>query len=140
MIRVLPPLLLVLALCGGATADPATDYMLQCQGCHLADGSGMPGSVPALTGVARLLAAPGGRAYLVRVPGAAQSPLDDARLARLLTWLLHRFDAEDLPADFTPYTEEEVASVRRPPLTDVADERARLLAWLAREGAARVGP
>ena len=40
--------------CGVAVAasaqDPAVDYMLQCRGCHLADGSGAPGAVPDLRG------------------------------------------------------------------------------------------
>jgi len=122
----------LLALClvlgaASAAADPSIDYMLQCQGCHLADGSGAPDSVPALGGLARFLAAPGGRAYLVRVPGAAQSPLDDQRLAAVLNWMLRRFDPEGVPEDFVPFDAEEVARVRRPPLTDVAGERARLL-------------
>jgi mono/diheme cytochrome c family protein len=127
---------LALSLASSAAADSAVDYMLQCQGCHLADGSGAPGSVPSLAGLARFLAVPGGRDYLVRVPGVAQSPLDDARLAALLNWMLRRFDPQGLPADFADYSEEEVARVRRPPLTDVEGERARLLGLLER-GSAR---
>lgn len=119
-----------------ADADPRVDYMLQCQGCHLGDGSGAPGSVPALGGsVGRFLAVEGGRAYLVRVPGASQSPLDDARLAGVLNWILREFDAAALPDDFVPFSAEEVARVRRPPLTDVESVRAQLLGEL--EGASR---
>jgi hypothetical protein len=72
----------LLAAAGARGADPRVDYMLQCQGCHLADGSGAPGAVPDLRGsLGRFLGVPGGREYLVRVPGAAQSspPTSDSR-------------------------------------------------------------
>jgi mono/diheme cytochrome c family protein len=105
--------------------------MLQCQGCHLPDGSGAPDSVPSLRGsVGRFLAVEGGREYLVRVPGSSQSSLDDARLAAVLNWLLREFDAHSLPEDFVPFDAAEVAGFRHPPLTDVEGERARLLAEL----------
>jgi hypothetical protein len=109
-------------------ASPAVDYAVHCQGCHLADGSETPGRVPALAGsVGHFLRVPGGREYLVRVPGSAQSPLSDAALAALLNWMLPHFDAEGLPAKFAPYTGEEVGRLRRAPLTDVDGERRRLL-------------
>lgn len=121
---------LAAALClaaGAAHAEKAqVDYMLQCQGCHGAEGRGAPGTVPSLVGVGRFLAAPGGRAYLVRVPGSSQSALDDAELAEVLNWMIRRFD----PRDFLPYTAEEVARVRRPPLDDVEAARRELLRWL----------
>ncbi len=83
--------------------------------------------MPSLLGVAGLLRAPGGREYLVRVPGVAQSGLSDAALAELLGWLLRRFDPEGVPPDFAPYTATEVAVLRARPLTDVAAARAALL-------------
>jgi hypothetical protein len=76
--------------------------------------------VPALAGsVARRLRAPGGREYLVRVPGVAQSPLGDAELAAVLNWMLRRFDPDHLPSDFVPYRADEVGELRKHPLTDV---------------------
>ncbi len=115
-----------------AGESPAVDYMLQCQGCHLPDGSGSPGEVPALGGqVARFTTVPGGRAYLVQVPGSAASPLDDARLAAVLNWMVRRFGPPEAAARFTPYTAEEVARHRGRPLIDVAGVRAALLAELA---------
>jgi hypothetical protein len=116
----------------GATASsaftPAVDYALNCQGCHRADGAGTSESVPALAdSVARFLAAPGGRAYLVQVPGVAQAPLDDGALAALLNWMLVRFDPGNMPPDFTPYSGEEVGTLRKTPLTAVDDVRRRLL-------------
>jgi mono/diheme cytochrome c family protein len=119
----------LVAAAGAARAEsPALDYMLQCQGCHRADGGATPGSVPPLAGlVARFLDVPGGREYLVRVPGSSQSPLGDAELAELLNWIVHRFGPAQAAADSAPFTAEEVARVRRPPLTHVGDVRRALL-------------
>jgi mono/diheme cytochrome c family protein len=108
---------------------PAIDYALNCQGCHLANGAGTPGSVPALAGsVAKFLSVPGGREYLVRVPGVAQSTLEDAELAEVLNWMLARFDSEHVPAGFRPYTGDEVGRLRKNPLTNVVRVRSELLA------------
>ncbi len=107
---------------------PSVEYALNCQGCHRADGAGTPGSVPPLAGsVARFLAVPGGREYLVRVPGVAQAPLDDAMLAAVVNWMLHRFDEAHVPADFVPYAADEIGRLRASPLTDVEGMRRRLL-------------
>lgn len=108
--------------------DAATNYALHCQGCHLESGAETPGKVPALAGsVAHFLRAPGGREFLVRVPGVANAPLSDADLARLLDWVLRRFDGDAIPASFAPYTAEEVGRLRRDPLVDVAKTRRALL-------------
>jgi mono/diheme cytochrome c family protein len=120
----------VIALAAGgarAMSGPPLDYTLACAGCHRADGAGTPGSIPPLAGsVARYLAVPGGREFLVRVPGVAQAPLDDAALAAVLNWMLARFDPDHVPAGFTPYDAAEVRRLRREPLTDVARVRRRL--------------
>jgi hypothetical protein len=98
-------------------AQARIDYMLKCQGCHQPDGAGNTVNTPPLAGtVARLLKAPGGRAFLVRVPGVAMVDLDDTRLAQLVNWTLHRFDRANLPAAFKPYSPAEVAALRRQPL------------------------
>jgi len=118
----------VLAAPAAGVEGPALDYALECQGCHLADGAGTAGSVPALAGsVARFVHLPGGREYVLRVPGVAQSTLDDAALAALMNWLLPHFDAAHLPADFAPYTAEEIGRARRAPLVDVEGTRRALL-------------
>jgi mono/diheme cytochrome c family protein len=131
----------LLGLAVPAGADPALDYMLNCQGCHRADGAGTPGGVPALAGhVARFLSVAGGREYLVRVPGVSQSVLDDERLAALLDWLLARFDAPHLPADFRTYAPAEVAALRRHPLTDVERTREQLLGGANRADALAAAP
>ena len=115
-----------------AFADEAADYMLHCRGCHGPDGAGIAEAAPAFRGtVGRFLQVPGGREYLVRVPGAAQSELSDARLAALLTWLVREFSPAELPADFVPYDAAEVAQARRLPLTDVIATRQALVAAFA---------
>lgn len=123
-------LAIVLAVAPAYAIDgPALDYAIHCQGCHHADGSGTPGSIPALAGnVAKFLRAPGGREYLARVPGVATSPLDDVALAAVVNWMLATFDAADVPKDFTPYGAAEVGRLRADPLVDVEGLRARLLA------------
>ena len=126
-VRVGLALALLAARSAGAYA-PSVEYALNCQGCHRADGAGTPGSVPPLAGsVARFLSVPGGRAYLVQVPGVAQAPLDDAALAAVVNWMLHRFDDAHVPADFVPYAADEIGRLRTTPLTDVEGARRRLL-------------
>jgi hypothetical protein len=135
---------LLIALCVGAlvaspaVADPQTDYMLHCRGCHGPDGGGAPGAAPAFPGqVAKFLWVPGGREYLIRVPGTAQSELNDARTAALLNWIVHQFGANELPSDFVPYSEAEVTRHRRPPLTDVVAVRGALIRAIREREAAR---
>ena len=120
---------------GSAGAVPARlDYMLQCQGCHLADGSGSPGAVPDLRGsLARIASIPGGREYLVRVPGAAQSPLSDQRLAAVLDWMIREFGPAEAAAAAEPYRAEEVARWRARPYLEVESVRRALL---SRDGSA----
>ena len=131
--------LAVLAAAGAraSSVDPHVDYMLQCQGCHLADGSGSPGAVPDLrASLGRLAKAPGGREYLVRVPGSAQSPLSDARLAALLDWMLREFAPAEAAA-VAPFRADEVARWRAQPLTRVDETRRELLGGGGAPGGAR---
>ncbi|MCG8295260.1 hypothetical protein [Pseudomonas entomophila] len=127
--------LALLALAGSALAtEPRQfDYMLNCQGCHLPDGSGNPGrSVPAFPGqLGKFLGVPGGREYLVQVPGSALSGLSDDALAGVLNWMLARFDAGHLPTDFKPYSGAEVRQWRGAVPADVEATRKRLLQRIA---------
>ena len=120
-----------LALPAALGATPELDYMLNCQGCHLPDGSGSPGAVPSLHGVGRFLKTSRGREYLIRVPGSAQSPLGDAALAALLDWIVERFDPDAAAAGYRRFDAAEVARWRRPPLTEVDALRAALLSELS---------
>ncbi len=104
------------------------NYMLNCQGCHLPDGSGSAGVVPRMTDfIGYFLQVDGGREFIVRVPGAANAPIDDQELADVMNWLLKQFSAEQIPPDFHPYTSEEVGILRKNPLIDVSGVRAGLI-------------
>ncbi len=93
------------------------NWTLNCQGCHLADGTGSPGASPRLKGTAaKFLWVPGGREYLGRVPGVAASPLSNADLAEVMNWMLWRFDKEHLPPIFQPFTAAEIGQLRAQPL------------------------
>ncbi len=93
------------------------NWTLNCQGCHRLDGSGSDATAPGIAGtVAKFLWVPGGREYLARVPGVATSPLSDADLAEVMNWMLWRFDWQDVPADFQPFTAAELAPLRARPL------------------------
>lgn len=117
-----------LLLAASAAADPHADYMLHCQGCHGPDGSGAPGAVPNFHGqVAKFLLVPGGREYLIRVPGVSQSELSDARVAEVLNWIVSELDGGGRPHGSAPFTAEEVGRRRRPPLADVDVVRAGLM-------------
>jgi mono/diheme cytochrome c family protein len=111
-------LLVTVVLCWSSTAWADSlqehDYVLNCSGCHRLDGSGSS-VVPSLHGMRELAGKPGARAYWVRVPGAAQAPLSNARLAALMNWLVARFAGA--PPD-PPYTATEVARLRSHPFRD----------------------
>jgi mono/diheme cytochrome c family protein len=121
-----------------SSGDAAIDYALHCQGCHQAGGDGLAGEIPALRdSVARFVVLDGGREYLGRVPGVAQSALDDAAMAKLLNWILEYFDAAHLPADFEPFTAAELGPLRRRPLVGASKVRAALLESANGEAPAR---
>ena len=113
-------------------ARARVNYMLNCQGCHGPTGAGMAdGTVPNINGyLARYLQAPGGREFLVQVPGSANAGITAAALAEVLNWMLATMDATHLPSDFVPYAADEVEALRSRPLREVAPIRASLLARL----------
>jgi hypothetical protein len=122
--------LALLALFAGASlayADPGTDYLLHCRGCHLPDGSSVPPEVPTLRDeIGRIVATPAGRDYVIRVPGVAQSSLGDKELAAVLNWVLTEFNATTLPAGFKPFGEKEVGEARKRVLADPLKVRAKI--------------
>jgi mono/diheme cytochrome c family protein len=95
-------------------------YRLHCSGCHGEDGRGTPGVTPSLHGLARLARSDEGRAYLARVPGVAQAPVDDDDLADLLNWVIAEFSEEPLTP---PYSAKEIGALRQHPLRDPARAR-----------------
>lgn len=114
-----------------ASADPRAEYLLHCGGCHLEQGQGMPPEVPDLRiDVADFAASPEGRAYIVGVPGIAQSPLNDKGLAGVLNWMLATFYPGN---DVAPFTVEEIQTLRAQPLRDPLRRRAELAVSLLRQ-------
>jgi len=114
---------------GDEQLDNTVAWMLGCQGCHGADGVALGNEVPALENtVARFLSIPGGREYLIRVPGVAMSPLNNADVAELTNWMLRTMDPGHIPDDFEEYSAQEVGRLRQKPLGfEAADVRARLI-------------
>lgn len=129
---------LVCGLVGGQGLDRQRahyNYLVYCRGCHLPDAQGSAGKVPRIKGyIGNFLQVEGGRDFLVRVPGAANAALDDKQLAELLNWIIEEYAGTSLPADFQPYTTDEVARLRRSPLNDVTAVRAALVDEISRSG------
>lgn len=112
-------------------ARARADYMIHCQGCHVPDGSGLPGKVPDLrASLPLLLSVDGGRAFLVQVPGSSMSALSDARLASTLNWMVRNFTDPATVQRFSDYTEAETDELRQKRLDDVFATRDALIGHL----------
>lgn len=104
------------------------NYQLQCMGCHGADGSGEAGRVPSIRRtLVPFSLVPEGREFVLRVPGIAQSALNDHDVAVLLNWMARNLSDVPLPDNFVEYTALEVSRFRHNPLTTVKTARERLL-------------
>ena len=122
-----------LAPAAGASERPesgsvAQNFLLFCAGCHGRDGAGVPGRVPPLRdSLSRLLGVEGGREFLLRVPGVANSALSDAALAAVMNWCVRQFAGEQVAARQPAYTAAELAAARRAPLLAMRRTRRELL-------------
>jgi hypothetical protein len=106
-------------------AGARADFAFRCKGCHGFAGEGTPGHVPRLDGfIGWFTRVPGGRDYLMRVPGVARAALDDDRLAAVLNWMLGVYGGDAVAPGFAPFTAAEVGEARRRPLT-IERERTR---------------
>jgi mono/diheme cytochrome c family protein len=115
--------------------SPVEKYVLFCAGCHGFEGEGGGGGggqprIPPLKPDAGVFLRDRiGRAYLVNVGGVSSAGMTDAETATVLNYVLTEFASKSLPADFKPYTEAEVASLRRTlpdPVTTRKEIRKRL--------------
>ena len=116
-----------------ATETTGDTAYANCTSCHQATGAGIPGAFPPLDGghAAELATADGGRTYLVNamlygIQGSMQvqgmtyngvmpgwQQLSDDVLAAALNHIVAAWDnLEALPADFEPFTPEELAAGR----------------------------
>jgi hypothetical protein len=103
------------------------NYQMFCQGCHTPDGTGGK-SVPKIKNyIGYFLQNQTAREYLVRVPGSANSSLNDEQLAEVLNWMIIELGGESVPKSVQYYTTNEVAKLRQQPLFEVVDYRAMLV-------------
>ena len=103
------------------------NYQMFCQGCHTPDGTGGK-SVPKIKNfIGYFLQNDIAREYLVRVPGSANSPLNDQQLAEVLNWMIIEFGGNSVPKNMQYYTANEVAKLRQHPLFEVVDYREMLV-------------
>ncbi len=65
------------------------------------------------------------RPYLVRIPGASQTPLNDAELAEVVNWVLEAFNKDTLPRGFQNLSTDEVTRARANILADPLKYRTR---------------
>ena len=108
---------------------PARIYAENCEGCHGWAGVSVT-EIPTLKGrIGYFARIPEGRRYLMQVPNVALNPSSDEDIAAMMNWLLATFSREQLPADFVPYTAQEVAGLRKARI-DVAADRRRVIAAL----------
>jgi mono/diheme cytochrome c family protein len=135
--RVLALLIVALSIASAALAggSPAELYTLNCWGCHKPRAEGIPGTVPRLAdSMANFLRVPGGREYLVEVPGVAASALSNAEIAEVLNWLLVTFNKAEMPPGFKPYTAAEIARYRPHQLIRITETRDDLVKRLKAKG------
>jgi mono/diheme cytochrome c family protein len=123
---------------GGGSADAGSRvYTTNCVACHQAGGTGMAGAFPPLAGhVPELLKRSDGRTYVgkvllfglegeINVSGnnfaGAMPPwnaLSDDDIAAVLNYVSNAWDnGKSLPADFKPFTSDEIKVLRAPELS-----------------------
>lgn len=108
------------------------NYMLHCQGCHVPQAVGALQAVPRINQFAGyFLHSDEGRRFLIQVPGVATADLTDQELADLMNWLLQEESASQLPADWIPYSDSEVARLRQVQESDPLARRVEILDRLA---------
>ena len=116
MTRALLFLLSLVFATGAVAADRTaeTNYVLRCIGCHVADGTGLPGAgIPNFVDQVGVFAGlPEGRAYLMHVPGVIGSSLSDAEIADVLNYIMEKWAGPSLPPNYVPFSAGEVATLR----------------------------
>ena len=130
---------LMLALPAAAAQEAArarTNYIHHCTGCHLLDGSGVPGKgIPSMRNTLdRFLQVKGGREYIVQVPGVMNSSLNDHDIANLMNWLLPYVTPGGLAQGIRPYSAEEIAGLRKTRPIDFDGTRRHLVSELRNAG------
>jgi len=126
--RLILSILTILAISHSASAESASNlYLLNCWGCHGSRGEGIIGTAPSLVHLGDFLKVPGGRAYIMEVPGVAMSSLSDTQIAVVMNWTLRNLNQSPLPRDFMPYTADEIHRYRAVRLADLSKTRRALV-------------
>jgi mono/diheme cytochrome c family protein len=114
-----------------SASDTAERDYQRCAACHLPTGEGVPGAFPPLKGrVAAFASSEEGRAYLVAVVNvgllgsitidgipymgvmpAQGSSYDAQGISRALNYSVQVIDAQNVGADWKPFTAEEVEAI-----------------------------
>lgn len=104
------------------------NYILHCQGCHRADGSGGEGT-PNLQAHGRaFLSSPEGRDYFVSVPGVASSSLSDADLTAVINYTIEAIIIKTDEAKSLLYTVAELSEYRKTKIVeDLTATRRRVI-------------
>ncbi len=141
----LAPLLLGLAVAAPAASAESgeqlsarANYILRCTGCHGLEGAGSEvGGIPDFRGyVGAFSRTEDGRAYLMHVPGVINSSLTNAEIAAVMNYVMQTFGGGSVPADFKPFTTEEVDALRTQPVEDVVVYRREVVKALSSAGIA----
>jgi len=118
-----------------ATSGARSNFVLHCAGCHGLDGAGSKsGNVPDMRRLGDFLRVPGGREFVIKVPGVMGSGLSDAQVAEVTNWMLATLARGSAPAGEPPFDAAEVTRARAQPLTDVAAARQRLVEQARAQG------
>ncbi len=80
--------------------------------------------------VASFSYSPKGREYLMHVPGVISASLSDREIAELMNYVMNRWGGNSLRADFMPFTEIEVTSLRQTSVKDVVKFRREVVVEL----------
>jgi hypothetical protein len=116
--------------------SPPIAYNLHCIGCHFEDGMGArSGGVPPIPGMSgHLLKHAKGRLYLAHVPGIVNAHLPHAETAALINYVLERWAAKELPAQWERFTGEELERLRAEKVDDITALRKEIAADLLKQG------
>lgn len=128
---------LVSPLLARAETSAQTLYLLQCSGCHGADGSGDPRvDVPPFPGfIGAFLLDPEGRRYVTNVGGVMSAGLNDHDTARVLNWVLESFAGTSMPAGgLKKFDAAEVRMLRDTRPADAVALRRQIAARLMKQG------
>lgn len=114
---------------GQPQEEPKVAYWLHCAGCHGLEGHGTPPEIPSLIDEpGRIESLPGGRDYLMRIPGVSQAGLDDGELAAVMNYVMAEFNSATTAPGFRSFSAQEMARHRQQTLLDPLRRRSEILA------------